>query len=169
MAYDGAAIDKAFRLYCQGIPHEDIEREMRKVYPAFARNTLYGDGGWIKRYNWEERRAKADARKSDLSDAIENTETLMVGSLTSAIKSLTEKIEAAGSMVKAEDLAQLSKLSTTLDKVRARMERGGGTDKATMFLEFVEELLLHLKEQDPDYAAEFEAEYLDGFIERVKS
>jgi lipase chaperone LimK len=168
MAYKPEAIDKAFRLFCQGEPHEAIEAAMKKEYPAWSRQLLYGEEGWIKKYNWEERRAKADAKKQDLTDAIENTEELMVKAITSAITSLSEKIETQGSQVNAQDLAQLNKLSGTLNNIRKRMDMGGGADKPALFIEFLTGLVGFLKEKDADYAEQFEMYYLDEFIERIK-
>jgi len=171
MVYKADAIDTAFGLYCQGLEYTEIEREMKKTWPKWSRQLLYGDAeneGWIKKYNWEERRAKADARKQELSDAIENTEELVIKSLTAALKSLSEKIASQGSQVKADDLAQLNKLSATINKVRERVVSGGTADKAAVFLEFLTVFISFLTEKNPDLAAEFESEYMDEFIQRVK-
>lgn len=168
-AYRADAIDTAFTLYCQGLPHEDIEREMKKTWPAWSRQLLYGDEGWIKKYNWEERRAKADAKKQELKDVIENTEAMMVKALSSAIKSLTEKIESQGSQVDAQDVAQLNKISATLNNIRKRMDGGGTADKAAWFIELLTMQLGFFKEKDPDFAEQYERYYMDEFIERVKS
>ncbi len=169
MAYHADAQDYAFSLYCQGLSDEEIEREMRKQWPRFTRQVLYGEGGWKKKFNWEERRANADAKRKELTDAIESSEELILKSLLDAIRALSEKIRSQGSRVDPNDLAQLNKLSTTVDKIRSRMISGGTTDKAAAFLDFLTVFISFLNEKDPELAAHFEAEYMDEFIERVKS
>ena len=167
MAYKPDAIQKAYDLFARGLSHEDIEREMKADYPSWSRQLLYGPDGWIQKYGWEARRAKADAKRQELTDAIASTEELMVRALTSALGSLTEKIESAGSLVKAEDVTQLNKISSTLNTIRKRMAEGGSYDRAAVFLEFLKELVSFLAEKD-QALAEATEEYLDEFIERVK-
>ncbi len=167
--YHADAQDFAFDLYCQGLSDEAIEKEMRKQWPRFTRQVLYGDGGWKKKFNWEERRSAADAKRKELTDAIESSEELILKSLLDAIRALSEKIRSQGSRVDPNDLAQLNKLSTTVDKIRSRMISGGTADKAAAFLDFLTVFIGFLNEKDPELAAHFEAEYMDEFIERVKS
>ena len=169
MAYHADAQDFALNLYCQGWSDEQIEKEMRTQWPTFTRQVLYGEGGWKKKFNWEDRRSKADAKRQELKETIEDTEGMMVKALSSAIKSLSEKIQTQGSQVKAEDVAQLNKLSATLNNIRKRMESGsGGGDKPALFIEFLAGLVGFLKEKDSDFAQQFEMYYMDEFIERVK-
>ena len=168
MAYKLDAVNKAYQLYAQGLPHEEIEKEMKKEYVSWSRQLLYGDDGWIKKYGWEERRTKADAKRQELTDTIASTEELMVNALAAALKTISEKIETQGALVKAEDLAQLNKISGTLNTIRKRMSEGGGYDKARVFVGFLTELMTFLKDRDPEMAATFEADHLDDFIQLVK-
>lgn len=167
--YHADAQEAAFALYCQGWSDEQIEKEMRKTWPTFTRQVLYGEGGWKKKFNWEERRSKADAKRKELGAAIESAEELIIHCLTDALGFLAEKVARQGSEVKAEDLAQMNKLSTTLNNVKKRMETGGAGDKASLFLAFLTEFLSFMKEKDKDYAEQFERDFLDEFIERIKA
>ncbi len=169
MAYHADAQDFAFNLYCQGWSDEQIEKEMRTQWPTFTRQVLYGEGGWKKKFNWEDRRSKADAKRQELKETIEDTEGMMVKALSSAIKSLSEKIETQGSQVKAEDVAQLNKLSATLNNIRKRMESGGSYDRAAAFIDFMTKFLGFITARDPELAQSIESEYMDDFIAEVKA
>lgn len=70
MAYDTRAQDFAFGFYAKGLSREKAVREIRKVYPGFAASTW---DEWVKKLDWEARRAAADLKKREFEDLCENT------------------------------------------------------------------------------------------------
>lgn len=58
--------EMAFGLYMRGITGAAAVKEMRLLYPSFSQATWTK---WIKKFDWEKRRAMADAKRREVQDA----------------------------------------------------------------------------------------------------
>lgn len=93
MSYTQEAILKCQNLYARGLPHTQIEAEMRKEFPTWSRKLLYGEGGWIDRYGFEDARRRYEERTRAFEQAAEDTAHEMIGELSKIRKNLYEDLK----------------------------------------------------------------------------
>jgi len=88
VSYPQAAVDKCANLYARGLPHTQIEEEMRRDWPDWSRKNLYGENGWIEKYGFEDARRRYQERTKQLEQATEDATQEMLTELLQIRKSL---------------------------------------------------------------------------------
>lgn len=150
--YDEEAIQKCFRLFLKfnGQRHEQIEQEMRKVYPGWRRSYLYTRGqgkhqklGWIDKFGWEKSLALHIAQKPT---AALNSAQQLVNEIEEVRKQLHVRIKTQGPNVEKE-LLQLHRDYSRLS-IEALTKVEAARDTLSGFVSFWERLLDWLPDID---------------------
>jgi hypothetical protein len=75
LAYDSEAQEFVYGFFARGWSKERALPAVRKVYPGFAGSTW---DEWVKKLNWAQRRALADAKLRDFQDLCRDTTRLLL-------------------------------------------------------------------------------------------
>jgi hypothetical protein len=89
VAYDTQAQEFVYGFYARGWSKERALPEIRKVYAGFSGSTW---DEWVKRYDWPQRRALADAKLRDFDDLCRTTAQTILLELNEIRERLLQEI-----------------------------------------------------------------------------
>lgn len=157
-------VELAFDIYCdQGGNKERTLVELEKRGLSLTKKTLYR---WIKRYRFEERRLEVDAERQRLQDSQMSFEEKMLKALTDQKEKYETYFTSSAEPGKPPDTQAMhayTNLVKTIHEIRTRT----GVFKASLFLEFMRDLIDWLSRNDPKAVPAIEKNF-DDFISHAK-
>ena len=162
--YSSDAKDTAFKTWRKcGQNIEETLRELRKLgYMGISRPTLYA---WKVEYQWEDRAARADAEERKVKDADLTPDDRAVLDLIRQ----KEKYEAYFATLQENQIDhQATYAYTSLVKTIKDIQSKGTGDRASLYIEFMGELVDYLMETDKELAKAFDP-HIEKFTARIKS
>jgi hypothetical protein len=153
----------AFKIYSQcGGNVELCLRELAKEGLKISKPTLYD---WMEKFNFEDRRTRADAEKQKASDCQIGLEDRMLADLIKQKEKYERYFNSLSDTVidNQAQFAYASIVKTVID-IRARLN----TFKASAFIDFMKELIGYLSKNDPESVPAIERNF-DDFMTFAKA
>lgn len=134
------------------------QKELKKTGYIISQPTLYD---WSEKYNWKERAARAEAEEQKSNDAITSAEGKAIASLTKIQKRYEDYFEGLepGARIDAQDVHAYKGVVTAIADIQAKT----GAFKASLFLDFMRDLIDWLSKNDPDTVSAIEKNF-DDFV-----
>jgi hypothetical protein len=162
-SYKAENRELAFRVYCEcGGNVEMCLRELRKQGLSLSKPTIYD---WMKKYSFEERRAAVDAEKQKAADAAQMSfEEQMLADLIRQKEKYESYFGSLG-VGNIDNQAQFAYagIIVKICDIRAKMK----AHRASVFIEFMKDLINYLGKNDPDAVPVIERN-LDDFVRYTK-
>ena len=142
---------------------EETLRELGKLgYQGITRQTLYA---WRDKYQWGERAARADAQEQKIKDTDLAPEERAVLDLVKQKEKYERYFE---SLPPNQVDHQATYAYTALVKTIKDIQSKGAGDRASLYIEFMGELVDYLMENDKELAMAFDP-HIEKFTARIKS
>lgn len=157
-SYLTETVETAYRTWREcGQNVEMTLRQMEKKGWKLSRPTIYE---WADKYAWKDRAARAEAEEHKAADAVKNAEDNAVRSLEK-VRERYERYFDAMSEGTVDNQAMYA--YTGVVKSIAEIKMKTGAFKASLFLDFMKDLIDWLSKNDPALLAAFEAHF-DDFV-----
>lgn len=144
-----------------GQNYELTVKELKKQDYTISKPTLYE---WCKKYNWLERIARAEAQRQEAKDAMRSFEDTMFADMVKQKTAYETYLETLGAAkVDVNAMNGYINLCKTITDVRTKT----GAYKASLFLEFMKDLIGWLSKNDPESVAAIERNF-DDFVNHAK-
>lgn len=151
----------AFQIYreCGGNKELTIRKLEEEGY-TISKPTLYD---WIKKFNFDERMTNADLKVQAAKDAGLSNEELILIDLNKQKGKYERYFERLGVRIDNQAQYAYNNLVITILNIKSKI----GADKASLFMEFMRELVGYLSKEDPE-AVQIIERNLDAFAAHVK-
>ncbi len=145
-----------------GFNMELAVRELKKTGYIISKPTLYE---WMNKYNWKDRAARAEAEQQRTADVIAGAEDRAISGLEKLQQNYERYFDelSPGDKLDAQDVHAYKGVITAIMEIKAKT----GAFKATLFVDFMRDLIDWLSRNDPDTVAAIEKNF-DEFVKWAK-
>jgi len=145
-----------------GFNMELAVRELKKAGWVISKPTLYD---WMNKFSWKERAARAEAEENRAADVVADAEGRALTGLEKLQRNYDKYFDELkpGEKIDAQDVHAYKGVITAIVDIKAKT----GAFKASLFLDFMRDLIDWLSKNDPETVSAIE-KIFDDFVSFAK-